>query len=128
MMKNGADFDGALIDYKTKGHTLELVGKEKLAAADVYHLKLTMKNGHVTHYYLDANSGIELKTTADVDVGTGMKQPLETELSNYQPVNGIMIPHSMKQSISGKTIAQMTIDKVEFNAAVDEALFKMPKK
>jgi outer membrane lipoprotein-sorting protein len=128
MMKNGADFDGALLNYKSKGHTIEFVGKEKLAASEVYHLKLTMKNGHVTHYYLDATSGIELKTTAEVDIGTGMKQPLETELSNYQQINGIMIPHSMKQSISGKTIAQMTIDKVEFNAPVDDALFRMPKK
>ena len=139
MMKNGADFDGALIGYKSKGHTIEFIGKEKLAAAEagkekpaaateVYHLKLTMKNGHVTHYYLDANSGIELKTTAEVDVGTGMKQPLETELSNYQQINGIMIPHSMKQSVGGKTLAQMTIDKVEFNAPVDDALFRMPKK
>ena len=61
MMKNGADFDGALINYKSKGHTIEFVGKEKLAASEVYHLKLTMKNGHVTHYYLDATSGIELE-------------------------------------------------------------------
>jgi outer membrane lipoprotein-sorting protein len=128
MMKNGADFDGALLDYKSKGHTIEFVGKEKLAASEVYHLKLTMKNGHVTHYYLDATSGIELKTTAEVDIGTGMKQPLETELSNYQQINGIMIPHSVKQSIGGKPIAQMTIDKVEFNAPVDDSLFRMPKK
>src|SRR5688572_21532346 len=28
MMKNGADFDGALINYKSKGHTIEFVGKE----------------------------------------------------------------------------------------------------
>jgi outer membrane lipoprotein-sorting protein len=136
LMKNSADFDGALIDYKSKGHTLEFVGKEKLDVVgkekldptEVYHLKLTMKNGHVTHYYLDAKSGIELKTTAEVDIGTGMKQPLETEMSNYQPVNGIMIPHSVKQTISGKPLSQMTIDKVEFNAPVDDALFKMPKK
>ena len=68
MMRNSADFDGALIDYKSKGHTVELVGKEKLRRrADVYHLKVTMKDGHVQHYYLDAESGIELKTTSRVD-------------------------------------------------------------
>jgi outer membrane lipoprotein-sorting protein len=138
-MKNGADFDGALIDYKSKGHTVELVGKEKLAptdpvakeklaSTDVYHLKVTMKNGHVQHYYLDANSGIELKTSAEVDMGTGMKQTLETEMSNYQQVNGIMIPHVIKQIVGGKPLVQMTIEKVEFNAPVDDALFRMPKK
>ncbi len=128
MMRNSADFDGALIDYKGKGHTVELVGKEKMDATEVYHLKVTMKNGHIQHYYLDAQSGIELKTTADVDLGTGAKQPLETEMSNYQPVNGIMIPHTVKQMLNGKPVVQMTIDKVEFNSAIDDALFKMPKK
>lgn len=128
MMRNSADFDGALIDYKSKGHTVELVGKEKMDATEVYHLKVTMKNGHIQHYYLDAGSGIELKTTADVDLGTGSKQPLETEMSNYQPVNGIMIPHTVKQMLNGKPVVQMTIDKVEFNSAIDDALFKMPKK
>jgi outer membrane lipoprotein-sorting protein len=128
MMKNSADFDGALIDYKQKGHTVEFVGKEKIDATEVYHLKVTMKNGHVQHYYLDAKSGIELKTQADVDLGTGAKQPLETEMSNYQQVNGIMIPHTVKQLINGKPVVQMTIDKVEFNVPVDDALFRMPKK
>src|SRR5688500_491568 len=95
MMRNTADFDGALIDYKAKGHTVEFVGKEKLDATEVYHLKVTMKGGsHVQHYYLDAKSGIELKTSADIDMGTGTKQALETEMSNFQQVNGIMIPHT----------------------------------
>ena len=128
MMKNSADFDGALIDYKSKGHTIEFVGKEKIDATEVYHLKVTMKNGHVQHYYLDAKSGIELKTMADVDFGTGTKQALETEMSNYQQVNGIMIPHTVKQMMNGKPVVQMTIDKVEFNSTIDDALFKMPKK
>jgi hypothetical protein len=87
-----------------------------------------MKNGHVQHYYLDANTGVELKTMADVDLGTGQKQTIETEMSNYQQVNGILIPHSVKQTINGKPVVQMTIDKVEFNAAIDDALFRMPKK
>jgi outer membrane lipoprotein-sorting protein len=129
MMKNSADFDGALIDYKSKGHTIELVGKEKLDGTEVYHLKVTMKGGsHIQHYYLDAKSGIELKTSADVDMGTGQKQALETEMSNYQQVNGIMIPHTVKQSVNGKPVVQMTIDKVEFNAAIDDSMFRMPKK
>jgi outer membrane lipoprotein-sorting protein len=128
MMRNSADFDGALVDYKAKGHTVELVGNEKLDATEVYHLKVTMKGGHVQHYYLDAKSGIELKTVADIDMGTGQKQALETEMSNYQSVNGIMIPHTVKQSVNGKPVVQMTIDKVEFNSAIDDEMFRMPKK
>ena len=128
-MRHSADFDGALIDYKAKGHAIELVGKEKLADTEVYHLKVTMKGGDVEqHYYLDAKSGIELKTSSEVDTGTGQKQALETEMSDYRQVDGIMIPHTVKQLMNGKPVVQMTIDKVELNAPVDDAIFRMPKK
>jgi outer membrane lipoprotein-sorting protein len=59
-------------------------------------------------------------------MGTGMKQPLETEMSNFQQVDGIMVPHTMKQIMGGKPMVQMTIEKVEFNPKIDDAIFKMP--
>lgn len=125
MMKADADFDSALIDYKAKGHTIELVGKEKLDAKDVYHLKVTKKSGHIQHYFLAADSGIELKTSTMIDTG-GTQQKIDTELSNYQPVEGIMVPHTIKQSLNGTPVLTMTIEKVEFNPAIDDATFKMP--
>jgi outer membrane lipoprotein-sorting protein len=135
MMKNGADFDGALINYKSKGHTIELVGKEKLAdvskekpaGRDVYHLKITMKSGQVQHYFLDAESGLELKTSAEVDMGMGgPKQTLDTEMSNYKAEGGIMLPHTVKQFVNGKPLVEMLVMAVEFNAPVDDAMFTMP--
>lgn len=128
MMKNSADFDGALINYKAKGHTIELVGKEKLLDKDVYHLKVTMKGGQVQHYFLDAESGLELKTSAEVEMGMGgTKQTLDTEMSNYKPEGGIMLPHTVKQFVNGKPTVEMTVTAVEFNPAVDDAIFRMPK-
>jgi outer membrane lipoprotein-sorting protein len=127
MLKNSADFDGALINYKTKGHTIELVGKEKLADKDVYHLKVTMKGGQVQQYFLDAESGLEAKTSAEVDMGMGgSKQTLETEMSNYKQVDGITVPHTLKQSVNGKPLVEVSVTAVEFNAAVDDGIFRMP--
>jgi outer membrane lipoprotein-sorting protein len=128
MMKNSSDFDGSLINYKAKGHTIELVGKEKLNEKDVYHLKVTMKGGQVQHYFLDADNGIELKSSTEVDFGTGEKQALDTEMSNYKPIEGIMIPHTVKQLVNGKPMVEMVITSVEFNAPIDDALFTMPQK
>jgi outer membrane lipoprotein-sorting protein len=129
MMKKTSDFDGPLLDYKAKGNTIELVGKEKLGDADgteVYHLKVTMKGGDIHHYYLDASKGIELKKGQEVDLGTGEKQTLETEMSDYRQVDGVLVPHSIRQMMNGKPVAQMSIDKVEFNAVVEDTLFRMP--
>jgi outer membrane lipoprotein-sorting protein len=127
MMKSDADFDGALMDYKTKGHTIDLVGSEKLDGKAVHHLKVTKKGGNVQHYYLDAETGLELKTTAEIEQG-GTKQTIETELSNFQPVEGILVPHTVSQSLNGTPVVQMTIDKVEFNPTMDDSMFRMPKK
>jgi outer membrane lipoprotein-sorting protein len=126
-VRNNADFDGPLMDYAAKGHQIELIGKEKVGGTEVYHLKLTKKGGSIEHYYLDTESGIEVKRSVDVDAG-GMKQTVETELSNFKPVDGIMIPHTMKQSVNGTPVAQMTVQKIEFNAPIDDALFRMPAK
>jgi outer membrane lipoprotein-sorting protein len=126
-VRNNADFDGPLMDYQAKGHRIELVGKEKIAATEVYHLKLTKKGGSIEHYYLDTESGIEVKRTIDVDAG-GMKQTVETELSNFKPIDGVMIPHTMKQSVNGTPVAQMTVEKIEFNAPIEDSLFRMPAK
>ena len=127
-MKNTADFDGALINYKSKGHTIELVGKEKLADQDVYHLKVTMKGGQVQHYFLDAASCLEVKTSAQIDMGVGgTKQTLDTEMSNYKAEGGITLPHTVKQFINGKPAVEMSVTTVEFNAPVDDVMFRMPK-
>lgn len=125
--RSGAEFDGPLVDYAAKGHSVELVGKEKLGDAEVYHLKLTRKEGSVEHYYMDVGSGLEVKRTTEVEAA-GIKQTLESEMSDYKSVDGIMIPHTLKQSVNGSPRMEMTIEKIELNAPIDDALFKMPKK
>ena len=125
--KNSADFDGALINYKAKGNDIELVGKEQLEGKDVYHLKVTSKGGPVQHYLLDADSGIELRMSAEVELGSGQKQTLTTAMSNYKQVDGIMIPHTVTQTAGGRTLLQWTITTVEFNTVPDDSIFRLPK-
>ena len=127
MARNSADFDGALINYKEKGSTVELVGRETLEGRDVYHLRVTAKGGTPQHYFLDAETGIELKMTAEVDPGNGQKQTISTVMSDYKPVNGVMIPHTVTQMADGKTLLRWTITSVEFNAVKDPAIFSMPR-
>ena len=136
LAKRSADFDGALINYKDKGNVIELVGKEQLPGGgkepvvgkDVYHLKVTSKDGPVQHYFLDATTGLELQTTAELALGNGQKQTLTNVMSNYKPVDGIMIPHAVTQSVGGRQLLQWTITSVEFNSVADDSIFRLPKK
>ena len=56
-----ADIDGPLLNYKEKGNKVELVGKEQVEGTDAYKLKITLKNGSVRYYYLDADTYLDIK-------------------------------------------------------------------
>jgi outer membrane lipoprotein-sorting protein len=122
-----ADIDGALVDYKEKGHTVELVGKEDLEGTPAYKLKLTLKTGDVRYIYIDAANYLELKVTAKRK-SPGGEQEVDIYPSNYKPVNGVLFPFSIEQKVAGQTQVQIAIDKIEIDAPVDDAAFKMPVK
>jgi hypothetical protein len=60
-MREMADFDGALVNYKQKGYTAELMGKEDMEGSEVYKIRLTDKDGDVTYYFLDTQTHHILK-------------------------------------------------------------------
>jgi len=125
--KADADFDSVLLDYKAKGTTIELIGTEPIDGNPAYHLKITKKSGLVQHYYLDVESGLEVRTASDI-VQDGNKTTMTTDLSNYRMVDGLIMPFTMKQSLNGTPVAEITISKWEVNIPVDDDLFKMPGK
>lgn len=126
-VKEEADFDGPLMDYQQKGNKVELVGKEKLEGTDVYHLKVTLKNGDVRNIFLDADSFLAIKTVAKTTV-RGNEVELEIAVGDYKSVDGIMFPFSVEQRSTGGQMPgqKITFKKVEFNVPVDDSIFKMP--
>ena len=122
-----SDIDGSLVDYKEKGHTVELVGKEEMEGTPVYKLKLTLKNGDVRNIYLDAENYLELKVTMKRKTPGGEIE-VDQYVGNYKPVNGFLFPFSLETKIKGQTANQITIEKIELDVPIDDALFKMPAK
>ena len=121
-----ADFDGPLMDWKTKGHTVELVGTEPVEGADAYKLKLTRKGGKVEYYYFDTETYLTVKQEAKRKM-RGTEVEGESFLSDYKDVDGIMVPFTMSQGMKGGDHRQtMSFDKVEANVAIDDASFAMP--
>lgn len=121
-----ADVDGPLVDYKSKGHQVELLGKEKIEGTDAYKLKLTLKNGDVQTVYIDADSFLQIK---EVDKRTirGTDTETETSIGDYKEVNGIMFPFAIENAMKGSDQKQkITITKIELNVPVEDATFKMP--
>ncbi|MEN3338971.1 MAG: hypothetical protein V7647_2647 [Acidobacteriota bacterium] len=126
--RQDAEFDSVFVDYKEKGHRIELVGREQREGQDVFHLKVTKKGGPPQAYYLDARTGLEKVISVTLAPGGRPATTIETQLGDYREVDGRMIPFSIRQLVNGTVSASTTLEKVEFNVPADDALFKMPSK
>ena len=124
--KDDADFDGALVDWKAKGHAVEMVGKEPVEGADAFKLKITKKNGNIEYMYLDTETYLLVKTEGKVK-RRGTEIEGEMTLSDYKDVNGYMLPFSMEQGAKGMPQRQkMTFTKIEVNVPLEDNRFQMP--
>src|SRR5467141_757057 len=121
-----ADIDGPLVDYKEKGHKAELVGHDSMEGTDCFKIKLSMKNGDVRYYYLDADSYLELKLEIQTTI-RGALQENELYYGDYEQVNGIFYPFAVEQAQKGSASrAQFSVEKIEQNIPLEDAHFSMP--
>jgi outer membrane lipoprotein-sorting protein len=127
-MKDSADIDfSSLVNYKEKGNTVELVGTEDVEGNPTYKLKVTKKNGRVEYQYLDAKTFLPIKTTTKrKQMGTELE--IDAYPSNFKPVNGVLFPYTVDQKLGGKSMIQLTLDKVDVNKPIDDATFQFPEK
>jgi hypothetical protein len=126
-IKRNADFEGQLINYKDKGSKIELIGKEDLEGSQVYNIKLTDKNNDLTNFYIDADSYFLVKQNDKIKFDT-KEISVESILSNYKQVNGVIFPYSIESKSPDNPMgnAKIVVDSIETNLTVDDSIFKMP--
>jgi len=119
----GTEFVKALIG-KLGGDKIEVVGKEEVDGATAWKVAITHED-KTTVMYLDEKTALERKVSAPVNQG-GTELLFESIISDYQAVDGIMVPRQVQTRVGGQTQATVNIDSVEFNVPIDDAEFKMP--
>jgi outer membrane lipoprotein-sorting protein len=124
-LKENADIDGQLWQYKEKGYQLALEGTEEVNGNECYVLKLTKKNGNTDYYYLNKVSYLvrKVRTTADIN---GTPMGVDVLLSNYQEVDGYMMPFTTEQQLNGQTMMTFQLEKMETNMEMDDSIFSKP--
>ncbi|HZF16708.1 MAG TPA: hypothetical protein VE046_12255 [Steroidobacteraceae bacterium] len=122
-----SEFDGALVDYAAKGTKVELEGLDKVEGKDAYKLKLTLKNGHVVHEWIDANSFLDVKLEGTPRKLDGKLHEVAIFMRDYRPVNGLQIPHLLETVVKGvPRTEKIQIEKVVVNPRLDESRFSRP--
>lgn len=125
MMREQSDFDGPLVDYEQKGSTIEVEGPDTVEGTKAVVLKITLKSGRVQRIWLDADTGLEVKSASEVQQGP-RTVTVETLLSDYRPEDGLVMPHRLRTFIDGQLQADVTIDRIEVSPRIDPAIFRMP--
>ena len=128
-IKEEADFDGSLVDYKSKGNTVEYLGKVDVEGSPAYKLKVTTKYGNESIDYVDAESYFVIKSEGKRKV-QGQEMETESVIGDYKEVNGVFYPHSIQSHRKGAPDGQgqsITIEKYDLNTKIDNAVFKMPE-
>ncbi len=126
-LEDQADIDGPLVDYKEKGHKVELMGKEDADGAQAYKLKVTKKSGDVEYHFVDAEQFLVLKVKGKRSI-QGTEVDFETVFGDYKPVEGVILAHSIENRggpMGGGMV--MTIEKVEVNPKFPTDRFAMPE-
>lgn len=126
MMKQSSQIDSPLLDYRAKGMKVELAGTESEGERKLHHLVLTPKSGPRMHYFIDAATGLESRMVMESDEG-GQLTRMEIRFSDFRTVDGRTVPFTTTQVVNGKEAGQLKFEKIEFNVALDDSIFRMPK-
>jgi hypothetical protein len=120
-----ADFDEPLVNWKEKGTKAELVGMDQVEGTDVYKLRLTLSNGDIRTYYMDADSYVPIRME-ERRIIRGAEQEIETTLGDYKPVNGWYMPFSIESGAKGQDKSTVHYEKIEANVKLDDVRFAKP--
>jgi hypothetical protein len=123
------------MNYKEKGYTIELVGKESFEGTECFKLKLIKtpyivdgkEEDNIETYYFDTDSFVPIAMESVIKTGQGKGTITQMLLSDYQEVDGLYIAFSQIQKFNGQIGLELIYKSVVFNSNVDENIFKIPE-
>ena len=129
------DFPDSFMDYKSKGYTAELIGKETVDGTETFKVKLTKepktvdgkKEDDITFYFFDTENYVPIAIQTEVREGPGKGMIMEITMSDYQEVEGLYFPFSQTQGIKDQPSIPLIIDSIELNPTIEEKEFKFPE-
>jgi hypothetical protein len=120
------EIDGALVDWKKKGSSVEYLGTEDVEGTPAHKLKVVRKNGDVSFVYLDPDHFLEIRVLTQ-RMRHGAHEEVEIDLGDYEKAGGVFVPTSVESGRKGAPDKQrIIIDKVEANLPVDDSIFYFP--
>ena len=100
-------------------------GRVSEGGHSAYEIEATPAEGGPEQLYFDADSGLLLRHSLEID-GPNGKTPFDSTFEDYRTVDGIKLPFVVKQSM-GDYAWTIKLTDVKHNVPIDESKFNMPK-
>ena len=125
-MAESADFAGE-VNYLKRYRGVRTRGVEQTEdGRTLYRVAAESVNGRRSLLFFDAESGRIARAIVPQLIGDQVVQ-MQTDLSNYQPIDGFYIPHTLRQELLGVGwSSEITIRSIEPNVDRSELLERSP--
>jgi hypothetical protein len=122
-----ADFDGFLVDYRDKGHTVALEGRVRVGSAEAWKLKVTLKSGAVRNVYLDAETLLDRRHETTIEIAPDRRVATTITFGDWREIGGVKFPFAIdeERDAPGQTFVTYT-KKIDVNVPLEDAIFRMP--
>lgn len=129
LLEDEADFAGALVAPREKGHRVELLGSETLDdGRGVYHLEVTLGSGRTQHFYVDRESFTLAGKTAPQVGPVGLVPPYERryDFHDHRRVEGLTLPFAWERE-DYQLVRTFRVEEVDVDPELPPGLFAMPR-
>ncbi len=127
-LAQSADIDLPFVDAKRKGNSVENLGVEDIDGTAAYKLRVRLKSGNESTYWLDPDSWMVIREL-DRQTVRGAEQVTETDFGEYEQVAGVYVPMSEQQGPKDSDASQkqkIVYDKASANASLPATEFTFP--
>ena len=131
-LRHGVELPGKLFglhELESRGHKVELIGRQKIDSIDYYALRLTLSDGYTTTLYVDPNSWLITRRRdvrpLHVDVDP-TPTTIEQRSSDFREVSGVQFAFASTEIDlkTGKELESSKISSIKVNPPLDESIFK----
>lgn len=110
-----------LLNPESLGIKLAYDGTEKSGEGLFHKVKFVLPSGLNWVAYFDDETGYKVKESKEIESQMGLINQV-FEYSNYQDVDGIKIPFTLKQSIGPQTV-ELTVSSIKINKGITDDTF-----
>ena len=128
--RHGTELFDSLVDYKSQGTKIDLVGDEVFDGKPSYNLHITLADGFEKHLFVDKQSFLIIGDRRAAPIHAfGEPVRSENRISDYRRVDGVLFSFLVveAQISTGNELNRFTTQSIEVNAKLDLSFFAPPQ-